>query len=363
MTNTFWTRYFDGQKTQAFEALVTILPEGLKICYEENNLRKETYWPKATLQIMERLHAPKPGVLGCKNMLGARLVVENAENYALILPLVPPRHIKLSHIHYPWRITWFLIALVLLILLLPIWRFHFVSIWLADVLPYSWEQTLWDKLAKPAFEGKTECVAPKGRKALDKLVTKLAAQTKSKHTFDVRVLDAPDIINAESLPGFNIFIYSGILKMETADALAGVLAHEMAHSLKHHVTAIFIHRFGLHMFMNTVFGLSNKSIPFDFINLKYIRDYEAQADQMGIDLLRKAKIDPAGFEQAMQFIKINTTNDFEGIEAYLVDHPNVSERIEMIRANKDLPDAEPSLTKKEWRDLQAICSETKPVEY
>lgn len=358
----FTARFFDGKKTRGFDAIVTLFPEGLKIAFTDNDQQHEIYWPKDNLQVMERHHDDKPAMIGYKGMLGARLIISEKAHYKSVLPLISKRHIKLSHVHHPWRIFWLVVVIVVLILLVPIWRGQVLSTWVAKVLPYEWELVLWQQIIKPNFKGKTECIAPKGRKALDKMVSKLAAHTHSNHPFDVRILNAPKIINAESLPGFHLILYSGILAMDDPDALAAVLAHEMSHSLEHHVTAKFIYLMGMNMYLRIVFGLSHKDMTFDFINLKYSRDYEHVADDMGISILKKANINPNAFERAMKFLEKTMGRDFEGIEPYLVDHPPYKERMDKVKSNGSAKQT-PSLSKQEWQDLKSICSQTKPLEF
>ncbi len=360
MKQIFSARYFDGQKIQPSSALVEVGHEALKISIEENKIKKVIEWPKEELQLFERPYQDKPAVFGCKLMLGARLVVEDRDAIDAILPLVHSRNIKLSHVHHPWRTAWALVAAVVIILVLPVWKISTVSLWIANLVPYSWEEEIWEKNVKPRFSGQVECVDPEGRKALDNLVDKLSLQTGSKHKFDIRVIDSPNFVNAESTPAFHIFIYSGLLKINDPDGIAGVIAHEMGHSLKHHVIAIFINQMGVRAFYKAMLGVSEENVAFDFINLKYSRDYETQADDIGINLIKKAKISPEGFRHSMEFLS-KESGDFQGIDAYLVDHPPHHERIEHIRANEALNDPKPSLTPDQWKALKNICNKKVPL--
>ncbi|MBI2790971.1 MAG: M48 family metallopeptidase [Gammaproteobacteria bacterium] len=363
MDNKIKARFFDGKKIQESQAWVDIDPVGLKISYEENNIKQEIIWPKEVLQLLERLYHDKPSVFGCKTMLGARLVVENAADYELIKPLVLKRNIKLSHVHHPWRITWMLIAAIILIIALSISHSHMLSLVVANLIPYSWEEKIWDNEIKPYInQDAFECVSPEGKKALTKMIAKLEAHIPSKHTFDIRVINSPEFDNAESLPGFHIYIYSGILRMNSPDALAGVLAHEMGHSVKHHSVALFINLMGMNAFLKSILGLSDSSIALKFINLKYSRDYERQADDFSIELMKKANANPAGLRFSMEYL-LKNSRDFEGIEAYLLDHPTFGERIENIKSKENVVNPEPILTSQEWKELQSICKKKIPLHY
>ena len=67
------------------------------------------------------------------------------------------------------------------------------------------------------------------------MVMRLATE-ESEYNFKVEVVDS-DLVNAIAFPGGNILIFRGLLeKSPSADALAGVLAHEMQHILHRHGT-------------------------------------------------------------------------------------------------------------------------------
>ncbi|MEN6520563.1 MAG: M48 family metalloprotease [Armatimonadota bacterium] len=58
------------------------------------------------------------------------------------------------------------------------------------------------------------------------------------YSYQFRLVENKDI-NAFSLPGGRIYVYSGLLDFaESDDELAGVLAHEVAHAAHHHVMAL-----------------------------------------------------------------------------------------------------------------------------
>ena len=54
--------------------------------------------------------------------------------------------------------------------------------------------------------------------------------------WEVRVIDAPDEINAFVMPGGKVFVFSGILRVCRDDeGLAAVLGHEISHNVAHHI--------------------------------------------------------------------------------------------------------------------------------
>ncbi len=359
MSHKFSARFFDGKNIQAKIALVEVLPTGLFLTVENGD---SFTWAKEELQLMERPFRDKPAVMGSKSMLGARLVIQSEEAFESILPLISSKNIKLSHVHHPWRVAWILLVGALIVILLPIWNFPLVSLWIAKIIPYSWEQSLWEHEVKNKFEDKLECVSPEGKRALNKIVTKLSDVSNSKHRFDIRVIPAPEFVNAESTPGFHIFIYSGLFNIDTPDGIAGVIAHEMGHSMQHHVIASVINELGIRAFYNSVLGVSNKNIAFDYLNLKYRRDYETQADKIAIELMKKANINPSGFRESMEYLA-KQEGDYQGLEPYLIDHPTHKERITLIKKNESTKHYEPVLTPEEWQSLKNICTKTRQMKF
>lgn len=359
----FSARFFDGHSIHAVDAIVTIAPEGLKIEYKQEGITYEIHWPAFSLQVMEQPYRQKPALIGSKSMLGARLVINNIQDYNIIVQLIPRRNIKHSHVHHPWRIMSLVIVAIAAIFILPIWKIHIISTWAARMIPYQWEQLFWKNMVEPDFTQLIECTDPKGQQALNKMVKKLSEAAHVKHPLDVKVIFSPETINAESLPGYHIFIYSGLLnEMNDPDTIAAIIAHEMAHSVYRHVLAQYLSKMGLNAFFEGAFELSPNNVAFDFLNLKYTRDYEIQADQYSIATLRQANISPEGFRRAMQKLE-KLSGEFEGIEPYLVDHPTYKERLELVDQQAKLTHPEPSLTPQEWKALRGICNQRKPIKF
>src|SRR5215469_17374689 len=62
-----------------------------------------------------------------------------------------------------------------------------------------------------------------------------AASQRPGITYTVRVIDAPRIVNATSIPGGHIYIYSGLLDfVQSESELAAVLGHEIGHVVAGH---------------------------------------------------------------------------------------------------------------------------------
>jgi predicted Zn-dependent protease len=118
-------------------------------------------------------------------------------------------------------------------------------------------------------------------------------------------------VNAFCLPGGWIFVYTGILPVvgDRDDALAAVLAHEIAHALAHHGS-------------ERVAREQDGGNPFR--RLSYNRMQESEADHIGLFLMTFAGYDP---DQAVAFWERMARAHQGGPPEILSDHPSDERRI------------------------------------
>jgi len=126
--------------------------------------------------------------------------------------------------------------------------------------------------------------------------------------YDLFVLDNATV-NAQTTPGF-IFVYRGILETVTSEAeLAGVLAHELSHTIAHHggkkVTKAAQNR----QTLQTLQSRDNKLAKFlaslvalgnPLGELSFSREQEVQADRLGIHIAYDAGYDPRALAEIFQ---------------------------------------------------------------
>ncbi|HUI71734.1 MAG TPA: M48 family metalloprotease [Spirochaetia bacterium] len=160
--------------------------------------------------------------------------------------------------------------------------------------------------------------------------------------YHVLILDS-DEINAFAAPGGLILVSRGLLRCATSeDTVAAILAHETSHVvLKHGLNAIKEARktaayrnlamTGVavagspelqqltDLFKDTIADVTNT-----LVNSGYSRDLEFQADQMALQIMRRAGYDPRAFEA---MLKVMATKLKPGGLDFAKTHPDTKDRI------------------------------------
>jgi predicted Zn-dependent protease len=149
------------------------------------------------------------------------------------------------------------------------------------------------------------------------------------YEYKIKVLDVATI-NAFTLPGGNIFLYSGLIKFsEHPEEVAAVLAHEIGHAEKKHVVAKLIKEMGIAALFSVlgkgesiVLGEISKTAT----STVFDRAQEKEADDFAFSLLEKSHINPKAL--ATFFRKLNREQGSydENLEI-LMTHPNTNSRI------------------------------------
>ncbi len=146
-----------------------------------------------------------------------------------------------------------------------------------------------------------------------------------------RVLDDP-LINAFALPGGYIYVTRGILvHLESEAELAGVLGHEIGHvTARHSVNQISraqVAQVGLGVGMilapelQRFEGIASASLGLLF--LKFGRDDERQADQLGVRYMGRLGYDPAQLSGVMGMLgRVTSGGGGGGVPEWLSTHPN-----------------------------------------
>ena len=161
--------------------------------------------------------------------------------------------------------------------------------WLAPHVPMSWERNVGGAIVGDF--GTYRCRSVKGQQALDALVERIApGATRGPDAIKVAALDVP-MFNAAALPGGYIVVFKPAITETDPEALAGVLAHEIAHVRRRHVAEALIRELGVGSLIRLFAGNLGANAE-QLVALSYTRGNEAQADSDAIGMLRGADISP-----------------------------------------------------------------------
>lgn len=180
---------------------------------------------------------------------------------------------------------------------------------------------------------------------MNRVGQRLAQQSEaraSRFQFQFTALNDPQV-NAFALPGGQMFIYTGLLKIVgTEGELAGVMGHEMSHVILRHGTHEASKQQFIALPAALAGGIAGASrgmlgrlaqmgigLGANSVLLKFSRTAETEADALGTHLMAEAGYDP--IEMAHLFQKLESASASRTPQ-FLSDHPNPGNRIEAIDA-------------------------------
>ena len=164
-----------------------------------------------------------------------------------------------------------------------------------------------------------------------------------------------DQINAFTIPGGNIFMFSELLKIaETPEEVAAVLAHEIGHAERRHVVSKLIKELSITAIVSVLSG-GDPSILIqalkEIVGNSFDRKQEEEADKFAMELLEKASISPKSL--ARFFERLNEKNlDYDENLEILMTHPHNDKRIEQVRRYKTKNTFKPKPFTIDWKKVQ-----------
>jgi Zn-dependent protease with chaperone function len=187
---------------------------------------------------------------------------------------------------------------------------------------------------------------------VNRIAQDIATHSDLKIPLHLSVLQSREI-NAFALPGGYLFIERGLLEAADNEAeLAGVLAHEMAHNVARHsnklmkkalissllyqaaqvAAAVLTGGASIGVYYALQYGFYGLGFVLDLNLLGVSRDYELEADQLGVQYAWNAGYDPTGFIQF--FDKMATRQGYVNSASWFRTHPPFLER--MVAAQREI---------------------------
>jgi predicted Zn-dependent protease len=182
---------------------------------------------------------------------------------------------------------------------------------------------------------------------------RIAANSDLQVPLSITVLNSREV-NAFAFPGGFVFIERGILEaVDDESQLAGVIAHEMSHAVARHgrklmtkatiaqimyqaaqIAAIVLTGgvAGIGTYYAIQYGFYGLGLTLNLTLLGVSRDFEQQADQLGIQYAWKAGYDPSGFIRF--FDKMATKEGYVNGVSWFRSHPPFYQR--MVESEREI---------------------------
>jgi predicted Zn-dependent protease len=174
----------------------------------------------------------------------------------------------------------------------------------------------------------TEYVGSLGKKLVDSL---------GPQEFDYRffVVESP-MLNAFAVPGGYVFMFTGLIaRANTEDEIVGVLGHEIGHVHAHHI--VRLQQAGTIWTAAALLGMLLAAVnpvlaagalaAAQTAQLKYSRDFEQEADYLGLQTVSQAGYDPQALTGFFKELLVEQRVNPAGVPPYMLSHPITEDRV------------------------------------
>ena len=200
---------------------------------------------------------------------------------------------------------------------------------------------------------------PQAQASLDKVCNNITTKSDASKTdwpFECHLLADDQTINAFALPGGPAFITQALFKrLETEGQLAGVMGHEIGHVVARHSAQQIAKQ-------QLTEGLTGAAVIASYdpnnprsqqtaavaamigqlVNLRFGREDELQADQLGVRFMAQSGYDPQSMVRVMQILEESSQGNSP--PEFFSTHPNPENRITKIQQaiKEQFPNGVPS---------------------
>lgn len=357
--------YFDGLSARAHDVLVRLEQGGLAI-YAQTDGAPLARWP------VDAIRAPEGVDLNVRNE--ARLVpnweseerlrISDADFLRILkrrLPRLhdkPPRNNRMARKALLWSAGAIGSLAFIVFVAVPA-----LAPQIAALIPQEREIAFGERvfdLTETIGLHNGVCESEEGNAALDNMVARVTEGLELRIPLNVSVVRSA-VPNAVAMPGGRILLFSPLIRdAETAEEVAGVLAHEIGHVQEAHPTREAIRASAATATIGLIFGDFAGASVIVFagdrlINTSYSREAEHDADHFAINRLKDVGLSPIELSNFMHRLGEEVGDDslFDG---WFATHPGFAERTEILSAAAEgVEPGAPVLTDDEWSALRTIC--------
>lgn len=354
-------RLSDGKTAAAQDVRVALTPRGLVIRFDRGG--SDLIWPYGALTTAEPLSAHAiDALVSYTYQPGSSLFVPHGQFARALAQAAPHLTTRAARRRaaVPW--LWAAAAVVGIFSLISLAELSLART-LARLMPETVRSALGEQTVRSVTNNRRACETPDGNAAVQSMAQRLARGLNDKPAFDIVVVDW-DLVNAFATPGNRIVLTRGLLESaRSADEVAGVLAHEMGHSVLLHPETSLVRVIGMSAAVELLLGggsgtLANIGVV--LTQLSYTRQAEEEADTEGLKLLESSGIAAKGlgdfFRRVSKMELDNGSGQSKsgGLLDMLRTHPPTADRIRRVDQSNRYPTT-PALTQAEWNAMKSIC--------
>ncbi len=354
--------YNDGRSAVSHRVTVAIDDAGLAVM--NSNDQRLSMWPAAGLEIVERPTGRSPFRVGCggapPRLTFAAPVIDNLAEYFPDLDLRGAVGLKAWMQMGGWAAGALLVLTVAWLLSAPL-----VAQYVAAVIPPAAKERLGTRLSGPvvaaiaARDGRAYddmfCYDEASGAALQQLFAVLSQGPAAGARYGVLAIHG-DRPAAFTLPGGQI-VMSGALadSAGSAEALAGIMAHEIGHVVLDHPTRdlLLMDPVGVLFSLMPIDGSStafDASLAAQFLREGYRESHEEDADAFALDVLNAAGV-VAGPYAEFRAARLDIDEDAADFMTRL--HPVSDDSVEALRAGGT--GTYLALDESQWGALRGLC--------
>lgn len=361
LSSFFEGRFSDGKTAAAHDVRVALSTRGVLIRFDTEG--NDLIWPYGALETAEPLspHAID-ALVSYTFQPGASLFVPHGQFARALAKSAPHLTTRAARRRaaVPW--LWAAAAVVVVAALVSLAELSPART-LARMMPDTVRKSLGEHTIRSVTDSRPSCATPSGEAALRSMTLRLARGLDDKRAFGVVVVDW-DLVNAFATPGDRIVLTRGLIESaQSADEVAGVLAHEMGHATLLHPETSLVRMIGMSAAVELLLGggsgtLANVGVL--LTQLSYTRRAEEEADEEALKRLEQSGISAKGLGNFFRRVsKMESPDDGKSRSGGLMDilrtHPPTGDRIRRVDQAHTYPTT-PALNTAEWDALRSICS-------
>ncbi len=301
-------------------------------------------WAYSDIHQAQGFMPPVPANFTHKRMQQYLLVIEDEHVYKAMIRSIR----KEKHGWDAIKKRASIISISLAIMFLTVCLYFFGVEVLARYLPWSAQQSIGKRYLQEIVEEDSMVSDPVANRLFASVYKPLIKAAQIKQPMTILIIRSP-IQNAVTLPGGYILVFTGLIKqVKNPDALAGILAHELAHVKYQHNLRQIGRESAFEMVLVSIIGYNKIEQGTQFlISMTFSREFEQQADSAALNYLDKLKISSLPLKEFFQ-----SMNDTDDVLTFSSTHPSTQSRIKVFSEHDNSKNTKHLLSTDEWLQLK-----------